>query len=77
MLLAALRPVCQPCDHLSEREQRLVDIDRLFLGEARGPCRALSFRAGQVHELKFADDGVVNSRVIDNVDLESEYAVRP
>ena len=65
--------LCQSRNHLPQRQQTLVDVDRLFRRDIAG--LALPLTTSEVNELKGADDRVVGLLGVDTLDGDFEEGV--
>ena len=70
-----LRPVSQRRYDLSQREERLIDINRFFRCEPRVPSLRVPLTPRQIDQLQFRRHHVVNVGVVDNLDREAENSV--
>lgn len=69
-------PLSQSCDHFSESEQTLIDLDGLFLGEPLCLYETLALGAGQIDDLQLANDCVVRVARKDLLHCDAEDGVR-
>lgn len=65
------------CDHLTECEQALVDVNRLFLGESSCPSLARSLATCQIDKLELGDHLIINRGVVCDFESQSENTMRP